>query len=362
MELEALSSDRRGLQFGEIARSLAEMRLPSLVTRASLPAVGLAVLGIVWLAGPRLWTHWVPPAAGEAREGAEEAAFAAAARTFRGRIVWASNRSGDHELYLLDTSSGSPRRSRLTRDLHVDTFPRFSPDGERILFNRSRKSWVSFRDPEPWDVWIMNRDGTGARRIAERGFHASFSKDGRFAVFARGGNVVRAAVDGSGEEVLLDSQSELGGWVQEPDLRARRLAGTVRGGKRAFGVYDLAERRFHPFKGDSCQIAWWPNKKRLLWVESGSGRGGNRVMVGPADGSRNRAILDLPGSFSHEYFPRVSRDGAWLVLGASAGGHEHDRADYEIFLWRVGTPAAQALRLTHHSGNDQWPDVWPDDD
>jgi hypothetical protein len=37
---------------------------------------------------------------------------------------------------------------------------------------------------------------------------------------------------------------------------------------------------------------------------------------------------------------------------------EHDRADYEIFLWRVGMPWGQAVQLTHHPENDQWPDLW----
>ena len=46
------------------------------------------------------------------------------------------------------------------------------------------------------------------------------------------------------------------------------------------------------------------------------------------------------------------------IWGAAAEGHEHDRADYEIFVWRVGTPWEGATRLTYHTGNDQWPDLW----
>jgi len=68
--------------------------------------------------------------------------------------------------------------------------------------------------------------------------------------------------------------------------------------------------------------------------------------------------MDLPGERSHEYFPKLSQDAAWMVWAASAEGHEHDRADYEIYAWRVGTPWASALRLTYFAGNDQWPDVY----
>ena len=84
----------------------------------------------------------------------------------------------------------------------------------------------------------------------------------------------------------------------------------------------------------------------------------NRILRAPAGGGPPSLLLDLPGEYSHEYFPRVSSDGRFLVFAASAGGHEHDRADYEIFLWEIGRPAGTALRLTWHSGNDQWPDLW----
>ena len=53
----------------------------------------------------------------------------------------------------------------------------------------------------------------------------------------------------------------------------------------------------------------------------------------------------------------VSADGKWLVWCATARGHEHDRYDYEVFLWRIGRPAEEAVRLTFHSGNDRWPDI-----
>jgi hypothetical protein len=69
-------------------------------------------------------------------------------------------------------------------------------------------------------------------------------------------------------------------------------------------------------------------------------------------------LMDLPGPYSHEYFPRVSSDGKWLVWGAAARGHEHDEADYEMFAWRLGTPWTSAMRLTFSTANDQWPELY----
>jgi len=323
-------------------------------------AVGVATAAAVHF-GPRLYYRIVPPRArGHAIGGQEGQAFAAAKQRFPGRIIWSSNRSGNHEIYLLDLKGREPRLAQLTDDPHVDSFPRFSPDGTKIVFNRSREPWVSDRNPEPWDVWMMDAAGTNATRVAEHGFHASFSEDGRALLFTRSGQIVRHRLDDGREEALVDAPAVLGGAGYEPDLRDHRLAVTVRGTlSGAFGVYDLDAHRFAAFPGDSCQITWWPGQERVLWIEGHKGNGGTRVAWGPPDGSRVETLIDLPGSYSHEYFPRISRDGGWLAWAASAGDHEPGRADYEIFLWKIGEPWQQAMRLTYHTANDQWPDLAP---
>jgi hypothetical protein len=33
-------------------------------------------------------------------------------------------------------------------------------------------------------------------------------------------------------------------------------------------------------------------------------------------------------------------------------------ADYEIYIWEVGKPYEDAVRLTYHSANDRWPDIF----
>jgi hypothetical protein len=98
-----------------------------------------------------------------------------------------------------------------------------------------------------------------------------------------------------------------------------------------------------------------------------TGNGGSRVLHLPvASGKPTKSdadldaitLIDLPGRRSHEYFPQLSADGKWLVWAATQRGHDHDIADYEIYLWEVGTPAESAVRLTFHSGNDRWPDIF----
>lgn len=316
----------------------------------------------------RLWAQVVPPRVSRGDRqadltAAERDAVRALARRLRGFVVWSSNRSGNHELYRIDLEDGAVRR--LTADPAVDFFSRVSPDGRQIVFLRSQREWVSFRDPTAWDVYLMNADGSAERRVAPGGYSPTWTPDGQAVVFLRGTQVVRLEVGpgGSGREtLLLDGASTDGirGGLESPELSpdGRQLAVTVRSAiSDGVAVVDLASRRLTRLSpGQACQLGWTPGQS-LVWVEPG-GHGRTRIMTAPRPGGERAVLIDLPGRFSHEYFPRVSNDGRWLIWGASAEGHEHDRADYEIFVWEMGTPPEQAVRLTHHPGNDQWPDLW----
>jgi Tol biopolymer transport system component len=323
----------------------------------------------------RLWTRvWSPRVPKRDRLAGLTAPERDTVRALTGRInarmVWSSNRSGNHELYLLDLVEGSVRR--LTNNPAVDFFSRFSPDGRQIVFVRSQREWVSARDPTAWDVYLIGVDGSGERRIAVGGYHPTWTADGTAVVFLRGTRLFRYDVATGRETLALDVANELPG-VEEfgdaelaPDGRrwAFPLRGHFKGGLGLTGsfsgaaVLDSTTRKLILLTTEqACETTWAPDGQRLLWVETG-GHGGTRVMTGRSDGTDRQVFMDLPGAYSHEYFPKLSNDGRWLVWGAAAEGHEQDRADYEIFVWEVGTPVERAVRLTHHPGNDQWPDLW----
>jgi hypothetical protein len=135
----------------------------------------------------------------------------------------------------------------------------------------------------------------------------------------------------------------------------RQLAAGVAGSIKLFSASaDTVEI------SSGCESAWSPDYAFVYHVIDGGGNVGNSFRkYDPATG-QSTLWLDVPGSWSHEYFPKLSWDGAYLVFGASSSGHEHDSADYEIFLWKVGSPDTEVTRLTFHSGNDNWPDLWLD--
>ena len=112
--------------------------------------------------------------------------------------------------------------------------------------------------------------------------------------------------------------------------------------------------------GSQCQLTWSPGEDFLYLIGHG-GRQKNRVYRYNPANAKTTPWLDLPGAYSHEYFPKLSNDGRYMVLAASTGErgqHEHDTSDYEVFLWRVNEPAEQAMRITHDPANDCWPDIW----
>ncbi len=282
---------------------------------------------------------------------------------FKGRIVWSSNRSGSHDLYLAEYPSGKTKR--LTTSGFTDTYPRFSPDGQRVSFSRSQIPWVSQRDPLKWDTWVLDLATGKETRVASNAFTASWDVRGNALIYVCEGKrvVKQEAVAGGAESVLLQaSQGGIPGDVffQTPVVGGvdGSLAVTMRGGRSGTWVVgkDGDVRRI----GGGCEITWQsPDAATVIWMDH-PGNQKNSIFTTDLRGGKERVLLDVAGAYSHEYFPKTSSDGKWLVYGASTGAHEHDIADYEIFLWKIGESQEKIVRLTWHTGNDCWPDIFVD--
>ena len=329
-----------------------------------------ALLGLAALAGGCAAVGGAAPTGGNEDIGEEDAAkMKAVGDKVKGRIVWSSSRDGNHDLFSMNTDGSEIKR--LTEGEAVDWFPRYSPDGSRILFVRSKKGWVSERDANAegkWDLFTLPADGGKPSKAVDDASWGTWVND-QTILFVRGTKIFRQKLPEGEPELLVDSEEQdalEGALLQQPQLSTdgRFIAITLRGSKRETGIWDVKKSTWTR-TGDGCQINWTPDGRAVYWVHP-TGNGGSRVFrMDMASGKPTKEIdddektfIDLPGRRSHEYFPELSDDGTWLVWAATQRGHDHDIADYEVYLWQVGQPPEQAARLTFHSGNDRWPDIY----
>lgn len=113
------------------------------------------------------------------------------------KIVFASTRDGDWEIYTMNTDGG--QQMRLTQNFADDFNPVWSPTGEEILF-------VSDRDGVH-DLYLMDADGSNVRRVFKKPAHRehpTWSPDGKRIAYVRGWFIYIAILGKQEEEQFVN--------------------------------------------------------------------------------------------------------------------------------------------------------------
>jgi len=296
--------------------------------------------------------------------------------TIQGTIVWSTSRANSkHDIWTMN-ADGTGQKPLTNSQNNVDWFPRIAPDGARVLFTRSKMGWVAENDAEmndKWDLWTVNIDGTDEKKVAENAVWGTWRPNGDSIVFARASKVFVKCLSTGEENEVFDAEKtfQKNTFAQQPEMSpdGRFLAVTLRGAVRQSGIWNSDKKEWNT-TGGGCEIGWVPSGKKVYRMNEGQGNGGTEVLAIDIDANgkpvrklsglsipKEIRFMDLPGRRSHEYFPSISSDGNWMVWCATQYGHEHDIADYEVYLWKIGTPSKTAVRLTFHTGNDRWPDI-----
>lgn len=112
------------------------------------------------------------------------------------KIIFTSTRDGDLDLYSMDANGKNVKR--LTTELGYDGGAFFSPDGKQIVYRsyhpkteaeiKRYKQRLSedLIEPNNFEVWVMNADGTNKRQITRLGaasFAPYFTPDGKKIIF-----------------------------------------------------------------------------------------------------------------------------------------------------------------------------------
>ena len=287
-----------------------------------------------------------------------------------GFVIWSSNRFGNHDILRMALPGG--QISRVTEHPHTETWPRISPDGTRIVFSRSHQPWVSQRNTVAWDVILLDLATGKEKELSDSGSYPFWIDNNTVGYVHQGVSVARHDVKRNKRVIAYRSGENNsmppGAPITSPDINphsgelvftAKQSAIGMNTGFWGTALWQNSGRGSGPIRGvlDGCELYWSSDGNWLYQVGHG---GRQETMFYRINASTLEASpwLDLPGEFSHEYWPKDSNDGRFLIFGASRGDHEHDVADYELFLWPIDTAPDNVIRLTFHSGNDNWPDVF----
>jgi len=285
-----------------------------------------------------------------------------------GFVVFSSNRDGNHDIFKLNLADYE--LSKLTTHPHVETYPRISPNGQRLVFARSQQPWVSQRNSVAWDVYVLDLESMQETKMGSNGTAPQWLNNTEITYAREGHTLVKINVDDSSEEILyqtgVGNPMPKGAFIQNPEYNpiTKQVVFTARqshiGTNTGHWGTALTTGDTHRGILNGCELAWTSDHKGLFQVTTGGRDGDIKIVkVDPVSGE-GTTLIDTDIGFGHEYWPKDSSNGEYMVYGASRSRqeHEHDTEDYEIFLWKVGSDSSKATRLTFHTGNDNWPDVY----
>ncbi|MGH1427003.1 MAG: lysylphosphatidylglycerol synthase domain-containing protein [Arenicella sp.] len=288
-----------------------------------------------------------------------------------GFAVWSSNRFGNHDIIKMDLPSREI--TRLTNNPHTEFYSRISPDGKKVVFARSHEPWVSQRNWVAWDVYILDIASGKEKLVSKNATFPSWVDNESVSYLHQGVQVVVKGLGLFGKtKVVYESgktnKVAAGALISTPEYNP--VTGQVvftgkqsqLGMRKGFwGTAIQQTDNTHDGLYNGCQVFFSSDNSYMYQVTNGDGKydpKGNRFMRIDPTTYESVPLFDFNDSYSHIYFPKDSNDGRYMVFGGSAGGHEHDTADYEIFLWDMSKSPDYATRLSFHSGNDNWPDVY----
>ena len=226
----------------------------------------------------------------------------------RTKIAFTCVRGGKSDICVMDGDGGN--YVKLTDDLAFDTQPSWSPDGDRIAFNRG------------YAIHVMDADGRNLMKLTKGSENSepSWSPDGTKVAFTRGlfkgKNVWVVDADGQNQIQLTQLGENLNpAW--SPD--GNRIAFVAFRRDAGFQIYVMDENGGNQerlTRGMELKYmpSWSPDGKNIVY-EAKRQDGIFQIYVVKTDGSGHQKMLtrDLP----HKLSPAWSPDGRTIAYVAS---------------------------------------------
>jgi Tol biopolymer transport system component len=253
------------------------------------------------------------------------ATFAYATPSPDGRRLALSNVSARQEDIFVAGVDGTGL-SQLTDDHYKDRLPRWTPEGDRIVFYSDRSGG--------YEIWSIRADGSDLRQLTDTpdvdAIYPVLSPDGRRIiyqdVFERRAWMFRLDVPWDEQQPeALDGLRGPDGWVAVWSWSAdgRRLAGGFRdeqGREAGIGTYSLESGELRRWT-DFGEGAWWlPDGRRLLFGAEGRGlflldtAGGAPRQIAPEPGFLPPGSIQLSPDGGTLYFTRIRIEAdLWML-------------------------------------------------
>ena len=280
-----------------------------------------------------------------------------AAQEFDQRIVFASNRDGDWDIYSMGVNGDN--LVQLTDHPAADEYPACSPDGRRIAFR-------SERDGTP-DLYVMHRDGDNVIRLTSDNSNdsrPSWSPDGTRIAFASSRWVNRNA-----EIYVMDADGENEINLTNHKWDDVKPSWSPDGSKIAFVAFrdGAADTPRHIFEmnadgtgrrnltediglTNSSSPSWSPDGSKIAFVAFRDGAVAfepRHIFVMNADGTGRRNLTEDTG-LTNSFSPTWSPDGSKIAFSSRIHWMTGD-------IYVMTADGEKLERLTDKEGNNRQP-------
>jgi Tol biopolymer transport system component len=266
-------------------------------------------------------------------------------------LVYERTIGGNQDLYVSPAAGGVERR--LTDDSATDGLPRWTRDGQGVLFTSNRSG--------NWQLWEVPASGGPARRVrtnAFREWQADWSPDGRRLAFLSNADgpeclwIMERDTGASRVLVRHGADTILGNPHWSPDGRRIVFSSNWRlPGHRSY-IVDVAsgeQTRVSPLTSGGCEPHFSPDGRKVVYVRRQHlTRERSALVEQDVAGGGERTLVDWPAL---NYDPVYSPDGTEIAFASQIAG------DWAIYRQRLAD--GKSWRVTFGAGPARYPDYRP---